>query len=74
MAALRKGDRVQVPWGISDHRYGTVIEVWGNPKDPSHLRIEFDPLPDDDAPAIRLLSPSMVHRAEVDRQPRSRSA
>ena len=65
MAALRKGDRVRVPWGIADERYGKVLEVWGNPQNPSQIRIEFDQLAEDDAPAVRLLSPSVVHRADV---------
>ncbi len=65
MRALRKGDRVRVPWGLADERYGKVVEVWGNPRDPSHIKIEFDQLAEDDAPTVRLLSPSVVRRADV---------
>jgi hypothetical protein len=54
-----------VPWGLSDERFGKVIEVWGNPQNPSQIRIEFDQLPEDDAPSVLLMSPSVVRRADV---------
>lgn len=65
MRALRRGDRVRVPWSPTVERYGRVLEVWGDPRNPSQIKIEFDRFAEDDAPTVRLLSPTVVSRADV---------
>lgn len=59
----KPGMRVQVPWGLDASRDGTVIEVWGDPQAPSHIRVELDMLDVDQEPAILLLKPAFVTTA-----------
>lgn len=58
--SLRVGTRVHVPWGLESDRDGTIVEVWGDPKKPSHVRVELDPIPPDDDRPVLLLSPSIL--------------
>ncbi len=55
---LKLGMRVEVPWGPHRSRRGVVVDVWGDP--PTHVRVELEPLTDDDPPSILLLSPDSV--------------
>lgn len=61
--ALKTGDRVLVPWGVSEDREGIVVEVWGDPKAPSHIRVELVPLDPEDEPSVLLLNPGLVTAA-----------
>lgn len=36
---LKRGARVQVPWGF-DTRNGRIVEVWGDP--PTHVRVDVE--------------------------------
>lgn len=59
-STLRPGSRVLVPWGLGAPRTATVVEVWGDPKAPTHVRVELDSLGEDDEAAVLLLSPETV--------------
>lgn len=60
-SALRVGTRVLVPWGLGEPREAIVVEVWGDPSAPSHIRVQLlqDDAADGDA-ALLLLSPGIV--------------
>lgn len=59
--ALKVGARVLVPWGLDDPREAVVLEVWGDPDAPSHVRVQLLRADsEDDEAAVLLLSPSMV--------------
>lgn len=58
---LKPGVWVSVPWGLDEPRRAKVIEVWGDP--PTQIRVELEPLTDDEDPAVLLLSPSIVEPA-----------
>ena len=58
---LKPGARVVVPWGLDEPRRAVVIDVWGDP--PTQVRVELEPLTDDEEPAVLLLSPSVVSPA-----------
>lgn len=61
---LKLGSRVTVPWGFGEPRRGVVVEVWGDPGSPTHVRVQLDAVdPDDDELAVLLLSPGMVSPA-----------
>lgn len=58
---LRPGSRVIVPWGVDESRHGVVLEIWGEPSAPTHVRVRLDSVdPEDDELAVLLLSPSVV--------------
>lgn len=59
--ALKPGTHVLVPWGVGEPRTAVILEVWGDPSAPSHLRVELEPVdPDDDESAVLLLDPELV--------------
>lgn len=61
VAALKAGTRVLVPWGLDDPRQAVVVEVWGDPEAPSHIRVQLlQTDAEDDEAAVLLLKPSMV--------------
>lgn len=60
---LKPGARVLVPWGLDASRQGTVVEVWGDPQAPTHVRVELDPLDADEEPAVLLLNPALLTAA-----------
>ena len=61
---LKLGSRVIVPWGLGEPRHGVVVEIWGQPSAPTHVRVQLDSVdPDDDELAVLLLSPSVVSPA-----------
>ena len=58
--AFRRGTRVLVPWGLDEPREAVVVEVWGDPEAPSHIRVQLKPQSDDNEAALLLLKPSLV--------------
>lgn len=58
---LKPGVWVVVPWGLDEPRRGKILEVWGDP--PTQIRVELEPLADDEEAAVLLLSPSVVEPA-----------
>jgi len=56
--SFKPGTRVVVPWGLDEPRRAVVIEVWGDP--PTQIRVQLEPLSEDEDPAVLLLSPSVV--------------
>ena len=62
-APFKPGMRIRVPWGRTDDRQGRVLEVWGDPNHPSHVRVVLDlmdPEDPDELPSILLLRPDSV--------------
>lgn len=57
--ALKPGRRVAVLWGLSEPRAATVLEVWGDPRSPSQVRVQLDAL-EDEVPTVLLLSPDAL--------------
>jgi hypothetical protein len=55
---LKPGAWVVVPWGLDEPRRARIIDVWGDP--PTQIRVELEPLADDEDPAVLLLSPNIV--------------
>ena len=58
--ALKPGTRVLVPWGLNDPREAVVIEVWGDPQAPTHIRIQLVVQSDEDEAGVLLLNPQLV--------------
>lgn len=58
--ALRAGARVRVPWGLDEDRDAVVVEVWGDPAHPSHVRVELIPELGGDEAIFLLLNPNVV--------------
>jgi hypothetical protein len=57
---FKRGQRVLVPWGLGEPRLATVVEVWGNPASPTHVRVKLVPRDADEDPSVLLLSPRVV--------------
>ena len=55
---LKPGLWVIVPWGLDAPRRGKILEVWGDP--PTQIRVELEPVAEDEEAAVLLLSPSVV--------------
>lgn len=64
MTAIRVGDSVRVPWGISAFVPGEVVEVWGDPPTQVRVRLRF-PSDDDGLDYVEelLLSPAILQPA-----------
>ena len=61
---FRVDARVRVPRGLDEPRKAIVVEVWGDPDAPTHIRVQLDPSdPEDEEVALLLLNPSMVTAA-----------
>lgn len=60
-SVLKPGLWVLVPWGLDEPRRGKIVEVWGDP--PTQIRVELEPLAEDEEAAVLLLSPSVVEPA-----------
>ena len=59
--ALKPGTHVLVPWGLDEPRAAVILEVWGDPSAPSHIRVQLEPAgPKDDESAVLLLDPELV--------------
>ncbi len=61
---LKPGVHVLVPWGLDEPREAVVLEVWGDPEAPSHIRVQL--LQSDaegDEAALLLLNPGVVTTA-----------
>lgn len=62
--ALKVGAHVLVPWGLDEPREAVVLEVWGDPDAPSHIRVQLlESDAEGDEAALLLLNPSMVTAA-----------
>lgn len=62
-SSLKTGSRVLVPWGLDDPREAVVVEVWGDPNAPSHIRVRLVAFEPDEEAAVLLLNPDMVTAA-----------
>lgn len=61
---FQTGARVFVPWGLDEPREAIVVEVWGDPKAPSHIRVQLLQVDEEgDEAAQLLLKPSVVTAA-----------
>lgn len=56
---LKPGTVVLVPWGVGEPRQAVVVEVWGDPDAPTHIRVLLTSESDDDS-SLLLLNPSWV--------------
>ena len=68
VAIYKAGMRIRVPWGFSDEREGSVLEVWGDPEHPTHVRVALDvvdPTDPDEEPSLLLLRPDLVTPANA---------
>lgn len=57
---LKRGTQVRVPWGLDDDREGVVVDVWGDPAHPSHIRVELAPVDEGGETVLLLLVPGIV--------------
>ena len=56
----KPGARVRVPWGLDQDREGVIVDVWGDERSPTQVRVQLDPMGEGDEPASLLLPPTII--------------
>lgn len=59
----RQGARVRVPWGTDRDREGVIVDVWGDERNPTQVRVQLDPIDAEDEPTSLLLPPAILTAA-----------